>query len=69
MPLLDVVRENDDPAHDRDFGEDFQVEMITCVPLHGNHILTNYSNISAAQITTAHLMTEFSQQNWVYPNP
>ena len=37
MPLLYVVRENEDPAHDRDFGEDFQAEMIACAPLHGAH--------------------------------
>ena len=36
VPLSYVVRENDDHAHERDFGEDFQAEMIACAPLHGH---------------------------------
>ena len=32
-----MVRENNDPAHDHDFGEDVQPEMIACAPLHGAH--------------------------------
>ena len=32
-----VVREIEDPAHDRNFNKDFQAEMITCALLHGAH--------------------------------
>ena len=38
MPLSYVIRENEDPAHDRDFGEDIQAEMIACPPLHRAHV-------------------------------
>ena len=41
MSLSYVVQENEDPAHDRDFGEDFQAEMIACAPLHGEHFSTD----------------------------
>ena len=37
VPLSYVVQEQEDPDHDRDFGDDFVSEMITCAPLHGTH--------------------------------
>ena len=37
VPLSYVVREQEDPDHDRDFGDDFVSEMIVCAPLHGAH--------------------------------
>ena len=37
VPLSYVVREQENPDHDRDFGDDFVSEMIACAPLHGAH--------------------------------
>ena len=37
VPLSYVVREEEEPAHDQDFGENFISEMIACAPLHGAH--------------------------------
>ena len=37
VPLSYVVREQKDPDHDRDFGDDFVSEMIACATLHGAH--------------------------------
>ena len=37
VPLSYVVQEQEDPDHDRDFGDDFVSEMIACAPLHGAH--------------------------------
>ena len=34
VPLSYVVQEQEDPDHDRDFGDDFVSEMIECAPLH-----------------------------------
>ena len=35
IPLSYVIRENDDPQHNQDFGEDFTQEMISCASLRG----------------------------------
>ena len=45
VPLSYVVREQEDPDHDRDFGDDFVSEMITCAPLSGltQDVFTSYS--------------------------
>ena len=37
VPLSYVVQEQEDPVHDRDFGDNFVSEMIACTPLHGAH--------------------------------
>ena len=37
MPLSYVVQEQENPDHDRDFGDDFVSEMIACAPLHDAH--------------------------------
>ena len=37
VPFSYVVREQEDPDHNRDFGDDFVSEMIACAPLHGAH--------------------------------
>ena len=37
VQLSYVVQENEDSDHDRDFGEDFQAEIIACTPLHRAH--------------------------------
>ena len=35
IPVLYVIRENNDPQHDQDFGKDFTQEMISCASLRG----------------------------------
>ena len=62
VPLSYVVRENDDPAHDRDFGEDFQVEMIACAPLHGAHFRADARCVH--QLLKNYLVTETAEQ-WI----
>ena len=62
MPLSYVVRENDDPAHDRDFGEDFQAEMIACAPLHGAHFRADARRVH--QLLKNYLVAETAEQ-WI----
>ena len=62
VPLSYVVRENDDPAHDRDFGEDFQAEMIACAPLHGAHFRADARRVH--QLLKNYLVAETAEQ-WI----
>ena len=62
MPLSYVVRENDDPAHDRDFGEVFQAEMIACAPLHGAHYRADARCVH--QLLKNYLVAETAEQ-WI----
>ena len=62
VPLLYVVRENVDPAHDRDFGEDFQAEMIACAPLHGAHFRADARRVH--QLLKNYLVAETTEQ-WI----
>ena len=57
-----MVRENDNPAHDRDFGEDFQAEMIACAPLHGAHFRADARRIH--QLLKNYLVAETAEQ-WI----
>ena len=61
MPLSYVVRENEDPA-DRDFGEDFQAEMIACAPLHGAHFRADAQRVH--QLLKNYLVAETAKQ-WI----
>ena len=62
VPLSYVVRENDNPAHDRDFGEDFQAEMIACAPLHGTHFRADAQHVH--QLLKNYLVAETAEQ-WI----
>ena len=37
VPVSCVVRQEEEPAHAQDFGDDFVSKMIACAPLHGAH--------------------------------
>ena len=62
MPLSYMVRENEDPAHDRDFEEDFQVEMIACAPLHRAHFRADAQHVH--QLLKNYLVPETAEQ-WI----
>ena len=62
MPLLYVVRENEDPAHDHDFGEEFQAEMIACAPLQGAHFRADAQRVH--QLLKNYLVAETAEQ-WI----
>ena len=62
VPLSYVVRENEDPAHDRDFGEDFQAEMIAYEPLHGAHFRADARCVH--QLLKNYLVSETAEQ-WI----
>ena len=62
IPLSYVVRENEDPAHDRNFDEDFQAEMITCAPLHGAHFRADAQCVH--QLLKTFLISETAEQ-WI----
>ena len=62
VPLSYMVRENDDPARDRDFGEDFQAEMIACAPLHGAHFRADARRVH--QLLKNYLIAETAEQ-WI----
>ena len=46
VPLSYVVREQEDPDHGHDFGDDFVSEMIACAPLHGAHFRARHKTRS-----------------------
>ena len=62
VPLLYVVREREDPDHDRDFGDDFISKMIVCTPLHGNHFRADLRCIH--QLLKNYLVEEMAEQ-WI----
>ena len=62
IPLSYVVRENEDPAHDRDFNEDFQAEMTTHALLHGAHFRADARRVH--QVLKNFLVSETAEQ-WI----
>ena len=62
VPLSYVVRGQEDPDPDRDFGDDFVSEMITCAPLHGAHFRANSRHVH--QLLKSYLVAETVEQ-WI----
>ena len=62
VPLSYVVREQEDPDHDRDFGDDFVSEMIACAPLHGAHFRADSRRVH--QLLKNFLVAETAEQ-WI----
>ena len=62
VPLSYVVREQEDPDHDRDFGDDFVSEMIACAPLHGAHYRADSRRVH--QLLKNFLVAETAEQ-WI----
>ena len=62
VPLSYIVREREDPNHDRDFGDDFVSKMIKCTPLHGAHFRANSRRVH--QLLKNCLVAEMSEQ-WI----
>ena len=62
VPLPYVVREQEDPDHDRDFGDDFVSEMIACAPLHGAHFRADSRRVH--QLLKNFLVAETAEQ-WI----
>ena len=60
VPLSYVVREQEDPDHDRDFGDDFVSEMIACAPLHGAHFRADSRRVH--QLLKNFLVAEMAEQ-------
>ena len=57
-----VVQEQEDPDHDRDFGDDFVSEMIACAPLHGAHFRADSRRVH--QLLKNFLVAETAEQ-WI----
>ena len=62
VPLSYVVQEQENPDHDRDFGDDFVSKMITCAPLHGAHFRADSRHIH--QLLKNFLVAETAEQ-WI----
>ena len=62
VPLSYVVREQENPDHDRDFGDDFVSEMITCALLHGAHFKADSRCVH--QLLKNYLVAETAEQ-WI----
>ena len=62
VPLSYIVRENEDLAHNRNFNEDFQAEMITCALLHGAHFRVDAQCV--LQLLKNVLVLEMAEQ-WI----
>ena len=62
VPLSYVVREQEDPDHDRDFGDNFVSEMIACAPLHGAHLRADSRRVH--QLLKNFLVAETAEQ-WI----
>ena len=60
VPLSYIVREQEDPDHNCDFGDDFVSKMIACVPLHGAHFRANSRHIH--QLLKNYLVAEMAEQ-------
>ena len=63
IPLLYVIRENDDPQHDQDFGEDFTQEMISCASLRGANFCADSRKVH--QLLKNYLVAESAEQ-WIH---
>ena len=62
VPLSYVVREQEDPDHDRDFGDDFVSEMIVYVLLHGAHFRADSRRVH--HLLKNYLVAETAEQ-WI----
>ena len=62
VSLSYVIREQEDPDHDRDFGDDFVSEMIACAPLHGAHFRADSRCVH--QLLKTYLVAETAEQ-WI----
>ena len=62
VPLSYVVRDQEDPDHDHDFGDDFVSEMIACAPLHGTHFRASSRRVH--QLLKNYLVAETVEQ-WI----
>ena len=62
VPVSYIVREQEDPDHDHDFGDDFVSEMITCAPLHGAHFRADSRRFH--QLLKNYLVVETAEQ-WI----
>ena len=62
VPLSYVVREEEEPGHDRDFGDDFVSEMIACAPLHGAHFRADSRHVH--QLLKNFIVAETAEQ-WI----
>ena len=62
VPLSYIVREQEDPDRDHDFGDDFVSEMIACMPLHGVHFRADSRHIH--QLLKNYLVAETTEQ-WI----
>ena len=62
VPLSYVFREQEDPDHDRDFGDNFVSEIIACAPLHGAHFRADSRRIH--QLLKNYLVVETAEQ-WI----
>ena len=62
IPLSYVIRENVDPQHDQDFGEDFTQEMISCASLRGANFHADSRKVH--QLLKNYLVAESGEQ-WI----
>ena len=62
VPLSYVIREQEDPDHDHDFGDDFVSEMIACARLHGAHFRADSRCVH--QLLKNFLVAETAEQ-WI----
>ena len=62
VPLSYVVREQEDPDHDRDFGDDLVSEMIAYAPLHDAHFRADSRCVP--QLLKKYLVAETAEQ-WI----
>ena len=57
-----VIREEEEPTHNQDFGDDFVSEMIACAPLHGAHFRADSQHVH--QLLKNYLVAEIAKQ-WI----
>ena len=62
IPLSYVVREEEEPAHNHDFGDDFISVMIACAPLHGAHFRADSQHVH--HLLKNYLVAETAEQ-WI----
>ena len=62
VPLSYIVRENEQPDHNGDFGDDFNATMVACAPLQGTHFRTDARKVH--QLLKNFLVAETAEQ-WI----
>ena len=64
IPLSYIIREQEEPAHNVEFNDDFMAEMVVCGQLHGPKFCTDVCKVH--QLLKNFQVAESAEQ-WIHP--